>query len=252
MSTTQQTYTFHLDDGNCIPLVITRGRLLNSALIEDFGIDPFELIGREDEFIKDFVITAILEPYHSVRHCLAPIEQFEFEFADIDDVGGMVTVTATAVFSNGLTHTITVRVNSASPNWKAFYKLFWLRSPNIDTRAETAYHGAGGDGRVKLYPYVMCGAKLPASDRFARLYSPSWRIQEFDGVVTAGLMVTGMFFVETKFFGLFDNPILIGDSSLVNVEAPLDFLSDGVKRDIEQIESVLNKPKGEIFSKPTN
>ena len=74
MSTTQQTYTFHLDDGNCIPLVITRGRLLNSALIEDCGKDPFELIGREDELIKDFITTAILEPYHSVRHCLAPIE----------------------------------------------------------------------------------------------------------------------------------------------------------------------------------
>ncbi len=242
MSTTQQTYTFHLDDVR----VITRGGLLNPALIEDIvayrGVDPFDLIGREEEIIQDFVTIAILEPYHSVKHCLAPIERFEFEFSDINDVGGTVTVTATAVFSNDLTHTVTIRTNSASPNWKAFYKLFWLRSPNIDTRAETVYYGVGGDGRVKLYPYVMCETKLPSSDRFARLYLPSWRIQEFDDVVTAGLMVTGMFFVETKFFGLYDTAILIGDASLVDVEAPVDFLSDGVKRDIEQIEKILRKP----------
>ena len=152
----------------------------------------------------------------------------------------MVTVTATAVFSNGL-NTITVRTNSVSPNWKAFYELFWLRNPNIDTRAETVYYGVGGDGRVKLYPYVMCETKLPTLYWFARLYSPSWRIQEFDGVVTAGLMVTGVFFVETKFFGLYDTTILIGDASLVNVEAPIEFLSDGVKRDIEQIKKILSE-----------
>lgn len=244
MSTTQQTYTytFHLED----TLVITRGGLLNPALIEEIaenrGIDPFELIGREEDVVRDFVTTAILESYHSVRHCLAPIERFEFEFSDVDDVGGMVTVTATAAYANGMHHTIVVRTNSAFPNWKVFQKLFWLRSPNIDTRAETVYHGVGGDGRVKLYPYVMCEAKLPASERFARLHSPSWRIQEVDGVVTAGLMVTGMFFIETKFFGLYNVVVLIGDSSLVNVEAPVDFLSDGVKRDIEQIEKILRKP----------
>ena len=226
--------------------VITRGGLLNPALIEEIaenrGIDPFELIGREEEISRDFVTTAILEPYNVVRPLLVPIERFEFEFSDVDDDGGTVTVTATAVFSNGLTNTITVRTNSASPNWKAFYKLFWLRNPNIDIRIKTVYHGVGGDGRVTLYPYVMCEAKLPTSDRFARLYSPSWRIQEFDGVVTAGLMVPGIFFVETQFFGMFGAPALIGDSSLVNVEAPVDFLCDGVKRDIEQIEKILQKP----------
>ena len=239
MSTTQQTYTFHLDDVR----VITCGGLLNAALIEDIvafrGIDPFDLFGQEEEVIRDFVTTAILEPYHSVKHCLAPIERFEFEFSDIDDVGGMVTVTATAVFSNDLTHTVTVRTNSTSPNWKAFYKLFWLRNPNIDTRAETVYYGVGGDGRVKLYPYVMCETKLPTLYWFARLYSPSWRIQEFDGFVTAGLMVTGEFFVETKFFGLYNPTVLIGDAGLVNVEAPVEFLSTGVKRDIEQIKKIL-------------
>ena len=230
---------FHLNDVR----VITRGGLLNPALIEAIaeyrGIDPFDLFGREEEIIRDFVITAILEPYHSVRQCLAPIERFEFEFSDIDDVGGMVTVTATAVFSNGLTHHIIVRLNSTSPNWKAFYQLFWLRSPNIDTRAKTTYYGVGDDGRVKLYPYVMCEAKLPALYRFARLHSPSWRIQEFDGVVTAGLMCTGMFCVKTQFFGLYNAAVLIGDSSLVNVEAPIEFLSTGVKRDIEQIGKIL-------------
>ena len=239
------TLEFQLEDDPCSPRVITRGGLLNPALIEgiveDRGIDPFDLIGREEEIIKDFVTTAILEPYHSVKHCLAPIERFEFEFSDVDDVGGMVTVTATAGFSNGLTHTITVRTNSACPNWQAFYKLFWMRSPNIDTRAETVYYGVGGDGRVKLHPYVMCETKLPTLYWFARLYSPSWRIQEFDGVVTAGLMVTGRFFVETKFFGMYNATALIGDCSLVNVEAPVDFLSDGVKRDIEQIEKILKK-----------
>lgn len=238
MSATQQT-EFHLKDTR----VITRGGLLNPALIEEIvenrGIDPFDLFGREEEIIRDFVTTAILEPYHSVKHCLAPIERFEFEFSDVDDVGGMVTVTATAVFSNDLTHTITVRTNSTSPSWKAFYKLFWLCSPNIDTHIKTVYYGVGGDGRVKLYPYVTYRTKLPTSDRLARLYSPSWRIQEFNGVVTAGLMVTGMFFIETKFFGMFGAPILVGDSSLVNVEAPVDFLSDGVKRDIELIEKIL-------------
>lgn len=236
MSTT--TTEFYLDDVR----VITRGGLLNPALVEEIAknrwIDPFDLIGREDEIIRDFVTTAILRPYYSVKHFLAPIERFEFEFSD--NVGGMVTVTATAVFSNGL-NTITVRTNSVSPNWKAFYELFWLRNPNIDTRAETVYYGVGGDGRVKLYPYVMCETKLPTLYWFARLYSPSWRIQEFDGVVTAGLMVTGVFFVETKFFGLYDTTILIGDASLVNVEAPIEFLSDGVKRDIEQIKKILSE-----------
>lgn len=235
------TYEFHLDDVR----VITRGGLLNPALIEDIveyrGIDPFDLFGREEEIIRDFVTTAILEPYRSVRHCLAPIDRFEIEFSDVDDVGGMVTVTAIAVFSNGLTNNVTVRTNSASPNWKAFYKLFWLHSPNIDRHLKTKYYGVGGDGRVKLYPYVKCETKLPALYRFARLYSPAWRIQELDGVVTAGLMVTGKFFVETKFFGLYDSTILVGDSSLVNVEAPVDFLSDGVRHDIEQIEKILRK-----------
>lgn len=238
MTTNDQTYTFHIDDAR----VITRGGLLNPALVEEIvsrGADPFDLIGQEEEVISDFVTTAILEPYHSVKHCLAPIERFEFEFSDIDEVGGMVTVTATAVYANGMRHTITVRTNSTRPNWKAFYKLFWLRGPNIDTRAKTTYYGVGGDGRVQLYPYVTHKTKLPTLYWFARLYSPSWRIQEFDGVVTAGLMVTGMFFVETKFFGLYDPTILIGDASLVNVEAPFAFLSDGVKRDIEQIEKIL-------------
>ena len=235
-------FEFHLEDNT---LVITRGGLLNSALIEwiaeNRGIDLFDIVGGEEEIIKDFVTTAILEPYRSVRHCLAPIERLEFEFSDVDDVGGMVTVTATAVFSNGLTHTVTIRMNSALPNWKAFYKLFWMCTPNIDTRAETVYYGVGGDGRIKLYPYVMRVAKLPTSDRFARLHSPSWRIQEFDGGVTAGLMVAGMFFVGSKFFGMFGAPILIGDSSVVNVEAPVDFLSDDVKYDIEQIEKIFEK-----------
>ena len=58
-------------------------------------------------------------------------------------------------------------------------------------------------------------------------------------MVTAGLMVTGRFFIETKFFGLFNPTVLVGDFSLVNVEAPVDFLSDGVKCDIEQIEKIL-------------
>lgn len=241
------TYTFHLDDDLCMPRVITRGGLLNPALIEELtenrdGLDPFDLFSTEEEIIKDVITTAILEPYHSVRHCLAPIERFEFEFSDIDDVGGMVTVTATGVYANGMHHTITVRTNSASPNWKAFYKLFWLRSPNINSHIKTVYHGVGGDGRVKLHPYVMCETRLPTADQIARLHSPSWRIQEFDGVVTAGLMVTGMFFVKTKFFGLYNAAVIIGDSSLVNVEAPVDFLSDGVKRDIEQLEKILRKP----------
>ena len=225
--------------------VITRGGLLNPALIEYLafrgGIDPFDLIGREEEVVHDFVTTAILEPYRSVKHCLSPIERFEFEFSDIDDIDGMVTVTATAVYANGMHHTVTVRTNSTNPNWRAFYKLFWLRSPNIDTRAKTVYCGVGGDGYVKLHPYVMCEAKLPTLYWFARLDSPSWRIQEFDSVVTAGLMVTGVFVVETKFFGLHSHTILIGDAGLVNVEAPVDFLSDGVKRDIEQIEKILRK-----------
>ena len=152
----------------------------------------------------------------------------------------MVTVTATAVYANGMPYTVAVRTNSACPNWQAFYKLFWMRSPNIDTRAETVYYGVGGDGRVKLYPYVECPApKKFFWHQFARLHSPSWRIQEFDGVVTAGLMVTGRFFIETKFFGLFNPTVLVGDFSLVNVEAPVDFLSDGVKCDIEQIEKIL-------------
>ena len=238
------TIEFQLEDDPCSPRVITRGGLLNPALIErvveDRGLDPFDLFGREEEIIEDFVTTAILEPYRSVKHCLAPIDRFEFEFSDIDD-GGMVTVTATAVYANGKHHSAAVRTYSASPNWQTFYKLFWMRNPNIDTRAETVYYGVGGDGRVKLYPYVMCETKLPTLYWFARLYSPSWRIQEFDGVVTAGLMVAGRFFIETKFFGPFNPTVLVGDFSLVNVEAPVDFLSDGVKRDIEQIEKILKK-----------
>ena len=150
------TFEFRLNNNPHLPRVITRGGLLNPALIErvveNCGIDPFDLIGREEEIIEDFVTTAILELYHSVKHCLAPIERFEFEFSDVDDVGGMVTVTATAVYANGKHHSAAVRTYSASPNWQAFYKLFWMRNPNIDTRAETVYYGVGGDGRVKLYP----------------------------------------------------------------------------------------------------
>ena len=240
------TLEFRLGDDICIcsPRVITRGGLLNAALIEELaeerGLDQFDLIGREEEIIEDFITTAIREPYRAVCPCLAPIERFEFEFWDVDDVGGMVTVTATAVFSNDLTHTITVRTNSVYPNWIAFYELFWMRRPSIDTRAETVYYGVGGDGRVKLYPYVMRETKLPALYRFARLYSPAWRIQEFDGVVTAGLMVPGRFFVGTKFFGLYNSTVLIGDSNLVNVEAPVEFLSDSARRDIEKIEKILS------------
>lgn len=236
MSTT--TTEFYLDDVR----VITRGGLLNPALIEEIvenrGIDPFDVIGREEEIIQDFIATAILEPYHAVRSYLAPIERFEFEFSDVDDVG-MVTVTATAVFSSGLMHNVVVRDFSPRPAFSKFFELFWLRRPSIDTRAETVYYGIGGDGRVKLYPYVMRETKLPTLYWFARLYSPAWRVQEFEGVVTAGLLVTGMFFVETKFFGATTTTILVGNG-LLNVEAPVDFLSDGVKRDIEQIEKLLS------------
>lgn len=233
-------FEFHLDDVR----VIVRGGFLNPALIEEIvenrGLDPFDVIGQEEEIIKDFVITAIRQPYHAVKPCLAPIERFEFAFSDIDDVGGMVTVTATAVFANGQHHTIVVEINSAYPNWQAFYKLFWMRNPNIDDRAKTVYYGVGGDGRIKLHPYVMRETKLSAVYRFARLYSPAWRIQEFEGVVTAGLMVPGMFFVKTRFFGLYNPDVLIGDYDLVNVEAPVDFLSANVKHDIEQIEEILS------------
>ena len=66
MSTT--TTEFYLDDVR----VITRGGLLNPALVEEIAknrwIDPFDLIGREDEIIRDFVTTAILRPYYSVKH----------------------------------------------------------------------------------------------------------------------------------------------------------------------------------------
>lgn len=240
------TLEFRLGDDICIcsPRVITRGGLLNAALIEELaeerGIDPFDAIGREEEIIKDFVTTAIREPYRAVKHCLAPIERFEFEFSDIDDVGGMVTVTATAVFSNDLTHTITVRTYSVYPSWMAFYKLFWLRRPSsINTCAETVYYGVGGDGRIKLYPYVMRETKLTALYRFARLYLPAWRIQEFEGVVTAGLLVPGKFFVDSNFFSLYSFTVLIGDSNVVNVEAPVEFLSDSARRDIEKIEEIL-------------
>ena len=238
------TFEFRLDDGIYSPHVITRGRLLNPALVEEIvenrGIDPFDVIGREEEILRDFIATAILEPYRSVQHCLAPIKRFEFEFSDIDDVGGMMTVTATAVYANGKHHSIVVRTNSAYPNWMAFYELFWLRRPSTDTRAGTVYYGVGDDGRVKLYPYVTCEGKL-SPYKFVRLALPVWRIQEYAGVITAGLMVTGRFFVETKFFGLYNSSILVGDSSWVNVEAPVEFLSDNARRDIEKIEKVLSE-----------
>ena len=239
MSTTLE---FSLEDDPRSPRVITRGGLLNliEEIAENRELDPFDLIGREEEIIEDFVTTAILEPYHAIKHCLAPIERFEFAF-EFDETGYDMTVTATAVYANGKHHTITFSTISAHPNWMAFYELFWMRRPNIDTRIETVYYGVGGDGRVKLYPYVMRETKLPALYRFARLYSPAWRIQELEGVVTAGLMIPGQFVVETKFFGLFNPTMLVGDSSLVNVEAPIDFLSANVKRDIEQIEKILRK-----------
>lgn len=238
-------FEFYFENNPRLPRVIARGGLLSSALIEEIaeerGIDdPFDLIGREEEIIRDYITTAILEPYYAVHSYLAPIERFEFEFSDADDVG-MVTVTATAVFSSGLTRNIIVRDFSPRPAFSKFFELFWLRRPNYDSRIKTNYCGVGGDGRVILHSYVTRDGKL-LPYKFARLALPGWRIQEHAGVITAGLMVTGKFFVKPKFFGgLYALTMLIGDTELVNVEAPVDFLSDGVKRDIEQIEKILSE-----------